>query len=110
MKHLILFLYFTYNLPHPLTLLSDQPKKEQFKRLIKCNITDFWQQKLLAHSATLTSLKYFKPQFMSLSRPHPMLSSAVNSDQVNKCEVVGLAVGASFATFPHPAQVSVSVD
>ena len=89
-------LCFTYNLPHPLSLLSDPPKKEQYKRLLKNNITDFWQSKLRAHCATLTSLKYFKPQFMSLSRPHPMWSSAVNSYQVNKCVVVARMISGRF--------------
>ena len=77
---------FTYNLPHPLILLKSPPTKEKFKSLIKANITDFWQAKLRAHSATLEekSLRYFKPQFMSLSRPHPMWAGAVTSYTVNK--------------------------
>ena len=89
-------LCFQYNLPHPLTLLSDQPKKDQFKKLIKNNITDFWQMKLRAHSATLSSLKYFKPDFMSLNRPHPMWSTASNSYQINKCIVVSRMLSGRF--------------
>ena len=80
-------LCFTYNLPHPLLLLRDPPPKEQFKRLLKNNITDYWQSKLRANSAALSSLQFFKPQFMSLQRPHPMWSSAATSYQVNKCIV-----------------------
>ena len=80
-------LCFTYNLPHPLLLLREPPTKEQFKRLLKNNITDYWQSKLRDQSASLSSLKYFKPQFMSLQRPHPMWSSARTSYQVNKCVV-----------------------
>ena len=33
----------------------------------------------------MISLKYFKPQFMSLNRPHPMISYAKTTYQVNKC-------------------------
>ena len=53
---------FTYNLHHPLILLKDPPSKESFKTLL--NITDIWQSKLCAHTASLEekSLKYFKPQ------------------------------------------------
>ena len=32
----------------------------------------------------LTSLKYFKPEFMSILRPHPMLSTAGHAYDVNK--------------------------
>ena len=89
---------FKYNLPHPLLLLKDPPSKDQLKRLIKTNITDFWQNKLRAHSATLEdkSLRYFKPQFMSLSHPHPMWRMAVTSYQVNKCVTVSRMLSGRF--------------
>ena len=79
-----------YNLPHPLLLLKDPPSRYLLKRLIKTNITDFWQSKLRDHSATLEdkSLKFFKPQFMSLSRPHPMWRGATTSYKVNKSVTV----------------------
>ena len=67
-------LCFTYNLPHPLLLLRYPPSKEDFKYRVKTNITDFWQTKLRQHSKELEDkcLKYFKPNFMSLSKPHPL--------------------------------------
>ena len=70
-------LCFMYNLPHPLLLLKHPPTKKSFKLLCKASVTDFWQTKLRAHSATLgeKSLKYFKPQFMSLNRPHPIVTT-----------------------------------
>ena len=79
-------LCFMYNLPHPLLLLKSPPTKESFKTLCKANVTDFWQQRLREHSASLEekSLRYFKPQFMSLTRPHPLLTWATTSYQVNK--------------------------
>ena len=87
---------YQYNLPHPLTLLKDQPPKEVFKAHCKTNITDFWQKKLRDHSLKLHSLKFFKPQFMSLSKPHPMLSWASTSYQVNKCVVVSRMLSGRF--------------
>ena len=81
-------LCYIYNSPHPLLLLRDPPTKAKFKPLIKNRIQDFWQKKLRAHAATLSSLKFFKTQFMSLSRPHPMWSSASSSYQVNKLVIV----------------------
>ena len=89
---------YTYNLPHPLLLLKEPLSKYAFKNLIKTNITDFWQTKLRAHSASLEdkSLKFFKPQYMSLSHPHPMWSTAVTSYQVNKCVVVARMLSGRF--------------
>ena len=81
-------LCFQYNLPHPLVLLSQPQSKESFKRLIKSQVTDFWQSKLRAHAASLPSLRYFKPQFMSLSSPHQMWSTATDSYSVNKTVTV----------------------
>ena len=43
-------LCFKYNLPHPITLLTHPPTKEQFKSLIKSKITDFWQTELRMHA------------------------------------------------------------
>ena len=67
-------LSFTYILPHPLLLLRYPPSKEDFKYRVKTNITDFWQTKLRQHSKELEDkcLKYLKPNFMSLSKPHPL--------------------------------------
>ena len=91
-------LCFQYNLPHPLLLLKEPISKIAFKTLIKSKVTDFWQQKLRAHAAKLeeSSLKYFKPQYMSLSHPHPMWRNAITSYQVNKCIVVSRMLSGRF--------------
>ena len=81
-------LCFKYNLPHPLLLLKNPPSKLTFKTLCKKNITDFWQSELRVRSGSLKSLQYFKPQFMSLNRPHPLLTWATDSYKVNKCITV----------------------
>ena len=79
---------FKYNLPHPLLLLKNPPSKHSFKAMCKANVTDFWQAELRAQSASLKSLRFFKPQFMSLNRPHPILSWATDTYKVNKCTTV----------------------
>ena len=53
---------------------------------VKLKIADFWKQKyiLQIHNDNLTSLKYFKPEYCSLLRPHPLLRTAGHSYDVNK--------------------------
>ena len=79
-------LCYQYALPHPLTLLEHQPGKEEFKSLVKSKIADYWQKKLRATiiDDDLTSLRFFKPEFMSLLHPHPLLSTAGHSYDTNK--------------------------
>ena len=69
-------------------MLKEPLTKPAFKSLIKTNITDYWQSKLRAHCTELKSLKYFKPQYMSLRKPHPMLQCAQTSFTINKCITV----------------------
>ena len=81
-------LCFRYALPHPLVLLNEPQSKEKFKSLLKLNIVQYWQEHLRAkvrnNESELTSLKYFHPQFMSLSQPHPILTTAGDSYDTNK--------------------------
>ena len=80
-------LCFQYGLPHPLELLKKPPNKNEFKKQIKLKIQDFWQLKLREDATKLksNSLKYFNPQFMSLSRPHQLWLSCGNDRyQLNK--------------------------
>ena len=51
-------------------------------------VTDYWQSKLRTRCTELKSLKYFKPQYMSLVKPHPILQYAQTSFSVNKCVTV----------------------
>ena len=77
-------LCFKYNLPHPLLLLADPISKPKFKTLIKTQVVDFWQTLFRRRTTELSSLKYFKPQFMSLLKPHPLLTTAGHSYDINK--------------------------
>lgn len=61
-----------YKLEHPLSTLQNPPKKAAFNRLVKSSIIDHWEAKLRQEASSLTSAPYFKPEFMSLTRPHPL--------------------------------------
>ena len=68
-----------YNLPHPLTLLKSNLPKEYFKRLVEGHVIDYWEIFFREKAARLPSLEFFKPEFLSLTTPHPILSSAGSS-------------------------------
>ena len=77
-----------YSLPHPVNILKNPPTKESFKRFVRAKVQDYWQEKLRQQASSLTSLKFFRPSFMSLSKPHPLwTTSKSNPYEVNKCIV-----------------------
>ena len=74
-----------YNLSHPLQILENPPKKEYFKKLIKSRVLDYWEKNLRGEASFLPSLKNFRPEYMSLSKPHPIWSTAgSNPHEVSK--------------------------
>ena len=79
-------LCYRYALPHPLKLLDEPPERETFKKLAKLKVADFWKQKYVNQikENNLTSLRFFKPEVCSLLSPHPILSTAGHSYEVNK--------------------------
>ena len=77
-----------YHLPHPLTLLEFPPPKESFKHLTELKVHEYWVAKLRSEAAELDSLYCFKPQFMSLSTPHPIITSCgTNPYEINKAVI-----------------------
>ena len=73
-----------YGLPHPLQLLNTKNSKHQLKDMIQKKIIDHKEQKLRYEAKALTYLLYFNPQYMSLSKPHPLwLTSGSSSYQVS---------------------------
>ena len=68
-----------YSLPQPQTLFQDPPSKNRLKLLIRKKIISYWEQILRDEASALTSLTFFKPQYMSLSRPHPLFVSSGSS-------------------------------
>ena len=80
-----------YQLPHPIKLLNGSLSKESFKNLTKKHVLNYWELKLCEEAAPLTSLRYFNPNYMSLSKPHPIISTAVSSPyEVTKARVQAL--------------------
>ena len=77
----ILKLFKQYQLGQPLDLLCSPLPKEVFKRLVKKKVLNYWEQHLRAdlEDSHYSSLTFFKPQFMSLTSPHPLWSSAGSS-------------------------------
>ena len=74
-----------YGLPHPLTILKTPLSKEKFRKLVKSKVIDYWELRLRGESSLLPSLKYFHPQYMSLTKPHPLWSSAgSNPHEISK--------------------------
>ena len=88
-----------YQLPHPLHLLKDPPTKDVFKKLMKSKVIDYWEVKLRSEASFLSSLPYFKPQFLSLSSPHKLLVSAGHkSYEVAKARIQLLFVSSQYTT------------
>ena len=99
--HQIRNLFLQYLLPHPLTFLENPLSKGQFKRLVKSHVQDYWQEKLRARADpnTLSSLSFFKPYFMSLSKPHPLWTTAgPNPYETNKAIVQARMLSGRYRT------------
>ena len=79
-----------YLLPHPITFLNSPPKKLPFKKLVKSAVLDFWERKYRTEAAFLKegSLRYFDPNFMSLSRTHPLFTTCGSSPYEVKKAVI----------------------
>ena len=73
--HQVRDLCLMYQLPHPLTFLTTPLTKAQHKALTKKHVVSYWEVKLNDDASLLHSLKYFKPEYMSLTKPHPLLTS-----------------------------------
>ena len=88
-----------YNLPHPLELLNSPISKLAFKKLVKTHVIDYWEQKLRSEADLLPSLVYFKPQFMSLTAPHPIWQTAgSNPYEVSKAIVQARMLSGRYRT------------
>ena len=96
---LIKKLCFQYNLPNPLLLLQNPPEKVNFKKEVKSKVLDYWQRKYREDALKLSSLVYFKPEFMSLSTPHPVWTTCGSSVyEVNKACIQAKFLSGRFRT------------
>ena len=88
-----------YSLPHPLVLLKNPIPKAKYKTLIKKAVQCYWQERLCADAASLVSLSFFRPSFMSLSKPHPLWATASsNPYEVNKAVVQAKMLSGRYRT------------
>ena len=99
--HHIRDLCMQYRLPHPLELLDDPVPKSRFKKLVKLNVTEYWQHLLAAEcsSPDLSSLHHFDPSKSSLQQPHPIwTSSAGNCFESAKSTILARMVSGRYRT------------
>ena len=90
-----------YLLPDPLLLLQNPPSKEYWKKMCLSKILDHWEVKFRAEAASLPSLQYFKPEFMSLSKPHPIWTLPENSHEVLKATTVAMMISGKYNSDYH---------
>ena len=87
-----------YHLPNPLQLFQNPPSKESWKNMCKSKVISFWEDKLRLEAEHLSSLHFFKPQFLSLARPHPMWTAPDNSHEVKKAVTVASMLSGRYVT------------
>ena len=88
-----------YCLPHPLHQLQNPLSKHSAKILFKSKICDYWEINLRHSASLLPSLKYFHPQFMSLTQTHPMFTSCgSNSYEVSKAIIQAKMLSGRYRT------------
>ena len=91
-----------YSLPSALSFLSSPPTKSSFNALVKTKVLDYWQEKLRADAASKDSLLYFKPQYMSLQKPHSLWTTAAqNPFEINKSLVVAKMLSGRYRSDWH---------
>ena len=88
-----------YGLPHPLNFLQNAVTKTNFKKQIKKHVIDYWEKILRQEASILPSLQFFHPEFMSLTSPHSILTTAGSSPyRVNMSTVQCHMISGRFRT------------
>ena len=65
----------TYGLPHPHTILSTPPTKQQWTTMVHQAVLSHWQAKLVTEATALPSLSFLRATHLSLTRPHLLWST-----------------------------------
>ena len=68
-----------YGLGQALYLLDNPETKKSFKAKAKVRVVEHWKEQFVLEASKLKSLKYFKPELYSLTKPHYMWSTAANN-------------------------------
>ena len=88
-----------YSLPHPLSLLQNPPTKATYKHLVKSKVLDYWENELRLKATPMRSLQFFKPEFMSLSKAHPIwVTSKNNPYETNKAIIQARLLSGRYRT------------
>ena len=73
-----------YGLQHPLLSLEHPLPPSRYKSVCKEKVYEYWHSKFALRCLDLSSLRYFQPYFLSLSRTHPIWSSLDGSPYQSK--------------------------
>ena len=92
---------FQYLLPDPLLLIQTPQTKETWKRVCKAKVVSFWENKLRGQATLLPSLKFFKPDFMSLNSPHSVWTLPETSYEVKKSVIVASMLSGKYTSDYH---------
>ena len=90
-----------YSLPAPVSLLQYPMTKCSYKKLVKSRVIDYWEGHLREEAYKLRegSLKYFKPEYMSLIKPHPLWSTCgSNPYEIHKAVVQAKMLSGRYVT------------
>ena len=87
-----------YNLPDPLLVLQSPPSHPYWKTLTKAKVLDWWQVKFRGIADHLDSLEFFKTSFMSLSRPHPIWTTAGSPFEISKAVITARMLSGRYRT------------
>ena len=97
----ILELCRKYNLPHPLSLLQSDLRKEEFKSLVKRKLNEYWTEKFKEEISDmkLKSLKLFHESSCQLGRPHLIWEFAQHHPfEVSKAIIVARLMSGRYRT------------
>ena len=90
-----------YSLEDPLHYLENPSSKDSFKKHVRQHVLDWWNIELRARASVveLPSLYLFRANFMSLSKPHPIWTSAGSSPyEVRKATVQARMLSGRYRT------------
>ena len=89
-----------YDLPHPLVLLDRPLPQKEFKRLCREKVLQFWHKDLSAKRACLSSLRFLRSDFLTLTKPHPIWSSLPGNNpyEVRSARIQALLLAGKFRT------------
>ena len=73
--------------------------KVAFKIFAKRHVWNYWEIKVREEASPLIFLRYFKPAYMSLAKPHPIFTTAKSSPyEVTKASIQALFLSGRYRT------------